>query len=138
MLANLLPSGSVRNAAGAAIEFERISQSDRDTVFAQVNESPALKNRLSIKHTETGSGVNRRRRSVVRFDKDIVSTVDATKTVTVSAYSVLDAPVGAVTTNAEIVGIVAYLSGFLASLGTTTLLYNGTGNGQVCLIQGSL
>lgn len=138
MLTNLLPSGTVRNAAGTAVEFERISQSDRDTTFAQVNESPALKNRLSIKHTESGSGVNRRRRSVIRFDKDVTSTVDTTKTVTVSAYTVCDAPVGALTANTEIVGIVAYLSGFLASLGTSTLLYNGTGNGQVVLIQGSL
>lgn len=138
MLANTLPSGTVRNSAATAVEFERISQSDRDTVFAQVSESPSLKNRLSIKHTETGSGINRRRRSVIRFDKDVTSTVDVAKTVTVSAYTVLDAPVGALLANTEIITVLAYLSGFLASAGTSTLLYNGGGNGQTALINGSL
>jgi hypothetical protein len=65
--------------------------------------------------------------------------VDATKLVTVSAYAVLDAPVGALIANTEMANTLAELMSFLASLGaSTTILYDGTGNGAATLLNGGL
>jgi hypothetical protein len=140
MLANTLNTNEIKNSAGTEVEFQRISQGpNRETVYAQITESPSLPHRLSIKHVETGSGVNLRRRSLVRFDKSVVSTVDATKTVTISAYAVLDTPSGALTANTEPTHVVAELMSFLASLGlSTTILYDGTGNGAATMLSGGL
>lgn len=139
MLTNTLNTNEVKNAAGTEVEFTRLSIGDRETVFAQVNENPALPNRLSIKHSESGSGVNKRRRSVVRFDKSSTSAVDLATTVQTSAYVVVDLPTGHLTTSAEPAAVLAYLMSFIASLGaSTTILYDGTGNGAQCLIGGGI
>jgi hypothetical protein len=140
MLANTLNTNEIKNSAGTEVEFQRISQGpNRETVYAQITESPSLPHRLSVKHVESGSGVNLRRRSLVRFDKSVVSTVDATKTVTISAYAVLDTPAGALTANTEPAHVIAELMSFLASLGvSTTILYDGTGNGAATLLSGGL
>lgn len=85
MLSNTLNTNEIKNAAGTEQEFQRLSQADRETVFGLITESPALPHRLSIKHQESGSGLTKRRRSVVRFDKTVMSTVDTAVPVTVSA-----------------------------------------------------
>lgn len=139
MLSNTLNTNEVKNAAGTEVEFTRLSIGDRETVYAQVNENPALPNRLAIKHSESGSGVNKRRRSVVRFDKSSTSAVDLATTVVTSAYLVVDLPVGHLTTSAEPAAVLAYIMSFVASLGaSTTILYDGTGNGAACLIGGGI
>jgi hypothetical protein len=138
MLSNTLNTNEVKNAAGTEVEFQRLSQGEgRKTVFAQIAETPNAPYRLSVSHLETGSGINLRRRSLVRFDKTVVSTVDASKMVNIAAYTVLDAPVGALTATAEMANVIANLNSFMASLGaTTTILYDGTGNGAATLLSG--
>ena len=139
MLSNTLNTNEVKNAAGTEVEFSRLSTGPRDTLFAQISETPYLPHRLSIKHTESGSGLSKRRRSLVRFDKTVISAVDNVTPITYSAYAVLDYPVGASTTGAEAANVLAELMSFLASLGlNTTILYDGTGNGAVVLLQGGL
>lgn len=139
MLSNTLNTNEIKNAAGAEVEFSRLSTKDRSTEFAQIAETPSLPHRLLISHQENGAGIKRRRRSVVRFDKTSMSGVDATVPVTTSAYMVLDTPVGAVTTSAEASAVIAELMSFVASLGAnTTILYDGTGNGAAALISGGL
>lgn len=140
MLANTLNTNEIKNSAGTEQEFSRLSNGPgRETVYRLITELPYTPHRLSVKHQETGSGINLRRRSVVRFDKTVISAVDATTPVTVSAYAVLDTPIGALTTNAEPTNVVANLMSFLASLGAnTTILYDGTGNGAVTLLNGDL
>lgn len=139
MLSNTLNTNEIKTSAGAGIAFQRLATNNRDTEFALVGESPALPHRLTIKHSESGSGFNKRRRSVVRFDKTVASTVDPTVPVTCSAYVVLDAPVGALTTMAEPGQTIANLNSFMASLGaSTTILFDGTGNGSAALLAGSL
>jgi len=139
MLANTLNTNEIKNAAGTEIEFQRLSTSERSTVFAQITETPALPHRLTISHSELGVGIKKRRRSMVRFDKTIVSTVDLVTPVTTSCYVILDAPVGALATNAVMADIVAELLSFCASLGaSTTILYDGTGNGAATLLNGGL
>lgn len=138
-LANTLNTNEVKNSAGTEVEFSRLSSVDRQTVYAQINETPSLPHRLSIKHTENGNGMKARRRSLLRIDKTSISGVDSITPITTSAYVVLDHPVGASNSNAEAANVLAELMSFLASTGaTTTILFDGTGNGATALLQGSL
>lgn len=137
MLSNTLVTNEVKNAAGAEVEFSRISTTARTTEFAQVAETPNAPHRLKISHQETGSGSSLRRRSVVRFDKTVTG-VSLTPRV-VSAYAVVDLPVGDLAASTEFKNVVAELLSFCASLGaSTTILYDGTGNGAVALVEGGL
>jgi hypothetical protein len=139
VLNNSLVTSEVKNSAGAEVEFSRIAISDRATEFSQVLETPSSPHRLRISHLEVGTGLNKRRRSLVRFDKTVISSVDSETPVTVSAYAVLDSPVGALTANTEPTHVLAELMSFMASLGaTTTILYDGTGNGAAALLAGGL
>jgi hypothetical protein len=139
MLTNTLSTNEIKNAAGTEQEFGRISSSERQTVFSLLTESPSAPHRLSIAHTEIGSGLTKRRRSVVRFDKTVISTVDSVTPVVVTAYAVLDAPVGALVASTELANVLANLMSFLATTGGgTTVLFDGTGNGATALIAGSL
>lgn len=139
MLSNTLNTNEIKNSAGTEVEFSRLSTSDRSTVFAQISETPSAPHRLSISHQEIGAGMKKRRRSLVRFDKTVISGVDSITPITVSAYCVLDHPVGASTTNAEAANVLAELMSFVASLGaSTTILYDGTGNGAAALLNGGL
>lgn len=139
MLTNTLNTNEVKNSAGTEVEFTRLSIGARETEYAQISETPSSPHRLLIKHQESGSGMTKRRRSLVRFDKTVVSGVDSATPITVSAYVVLDIPVGAMTTAAEAANVVAELLSFCASLGaSTTILYDGTGNGAQVLLNGGL
>jgi hypothetical protein len=137
MLSNTLVTNEVKNAAGTEVEFSRISSTARTTEFAQVAETPNLPHRLKISHQEIGSGTSLRRRSVVRFDKTVAGASLTPRTV--SAYAVVDAPVGDLSASTEIKNVIAELMSFCASLGaSTTILYDGTGNGAVVLVDGGL
>jgi hypothetical protein len=139
MLSNTLNTNEIKNAAGTEVEFSRLSTADRKTEFSQITEAPATPHRLKVSHQESGSGINLRRRSVIRFDKVVASTVDATKYVTVSAYAVLDAPIGALVANTEMANVLAELMSFLATTGAaTTVLFDCTGNGAATLLNGQL
>lgn len=139
MLSNTLNTNEIKNAAGTEVEFSRLSTSARSTEFAQIAETPALPHRLTISHLESASGIKKRRRSLVRFDKTVISTVDAITPVTISAYAVLDFPVGAMAAITEGTNVIAELMSFMASLGaSTTILYDGTGNGANALLSGGL
>lgn len=139
MLNNTLNTNEIKDAAGLEVEFQRLASNDRDTVFAKIAEAPALPYRMTIKHVETGVGLKRRRRSVVRFDKTVMSTVDTTVPVTASAYLVLDSPVGALAANTEMANVIANVLSFCATTGAaTTVLFDCTGNGAATLLNGGL
>lgn len=139
MLANTLNTNEVKNAAGTEEEFQRIESNARSTTFSKITESPAFPHRLTVSHQETGTGLNKRRRSVCRVDKTVASTVDATQTAVVSAYLVLDSPIGSLVASTEMANTLANLVSFVASLGaSTTILYDGSGNGATCLLSGGL
>jgi len=139
MLSDSLNTNEVKDSAGTEVEMTRLSINDRETVFAKVGETPSLPLRLTIKHSENGSGLKKRRRSVVRVDKTTISGVDSETPITHSAYVVYDSPVGAMSSNAEGAHVLAHLTSFMASTGaSTTILYDGTGNGSVVCLAGSL
>jgi len=139
MLSNTLNTNEIKNKAGTEVEFSRLSTSDRKTEFAQIAETPALPHRLNIAHQETGAGIKQRRRSVIRIDKTVASGVDATVPVVCSAYVVVDAPIGALTSMDEPKNALAELMSFCATTGAgTTVLFDCTGNGADALINGGL
>jgi len=139
MLSNTLNTNELKNAAGAEVEFQSLQLKDRQRVFSQITETPSLPHRLTINHQETGKGIKLRRRSLVRIDKTVMSGVDVTLPVTVSAYIVMDIPVGAMTTITEATNALAELVSFVATTGAgTTVLFDGTGNGAQALLLGGL
>lgn len=137
MLSTTLNTNEVKDRTGAEVEFFRLSTVDRKTIFAKIGETPSLPHRITINHGEVGSGMTLRRRSVIRVDKTTVSDVDAKTPVTSSTYIVMDSPVGALTTMNEPANTLAELTSLVATLGTNTFLYDGTGNGAVALLNGS-
>lgn len=139
MLSNTLNTNEIKNSAGVEQEFTRLSQGIRDTVFALITETPSAPHRLSVKHAETGKGTDLRRRSLIRFDKTVTGQVDTTKSAVISAYTVVDIPLGNLTSYDEVKNVLANLMSFMASTGaTTTILYDCTGNGAVTALQGTL
>lgn len=139
MLANTLNTNEIKNAAGTEVEFSRLSTSNRETIFQQVAETPSQPHRLVIKHQESGKDLKLRRRSLCRIDKTVISGVDSVTPVTVSAYIVLDAPIGAMSAITEATNVVAELLSFCATTGAaTTVLFDGSGNGAKALLEGGL
>lgn len=139
MLANTLSTNEIKNAAGVEQEFTRLSQGIRDTVFALVTETPSAPHRLSIKHAESGKGTDLRRRSLIRFDKTVTGQVDSTKAAVISAYAVVDIPLGNLTSYDEAKNVLANLMSFMATTGAaTTVLFDCTGNGAVTALSGTL
>lgn len=139
MLNNTLSTNEVKDSAGAEVEFTRLSTKDRQTEFAKVSESPSAPYRLKISHQESGSGIRKRRRSVVRVDKTTISTVDNVTPVTSSCYIVLDAPIGALSAMTEPGNVLANILSFCATTGAATaVLFDGTGNGAQALLQGGI
>lgn len=137
MLSNTLVTNEVKNAAGTEVQFNRISTADRKTEFAYDSELPGLPNRLIVSHQEIGSGATKRRRSLVSFRKTVAGT--DTSPVTTIANLTLDIPIGNLSTFDCPKDVLAQMMSFVASLGaTTTILYDCTGNGAVCLINGHI
>jgi len=137
MLSNTLNTNEIKDASATEVEFQRLSTNGRSTEYAQITETYNLPHRLKISHLESGSGTARRRRSVVRFDKTIAGA--DLLPATVSAYAVLDIPVGDLSATTEAKNVLAELMSFCASLGaSTTILYDCTGNGAVSLVTGGL
>lgn len=138
-LSNTLNTNEVKNAAGTEVEFQRLETKDRRTEFGAIAEVPSQKHRLILSHQETGLGMKMRRRSLLRIDKTVISGVDSLTPITVSAYIVLDAPVGAMSAITEASNVLAELGSFAYTLGgTATFLYDGTGNGVRELLAGGL
>jgi len=139
MLTNTLNTNEIKDNAGTEVEFTRLSIGDRQTEFAKISETPALPNRLKISHQESGAGTAKRRRSVIRIDRTTAGEVDTTVNVKSSFYIVGDIPVGNLTATTAAKVALAQLMSFLASLGaSTTILYDCTGNGAACLIDGGI
>lgn len=139
MLSNTLVANEVKNAAGTEEEFERLSSSERSTEFLRVGETPSYPHRIKISHQELGSGVNKRRRSLLRFEKTVAGQVDTTAPMKCSYSLVADIPVGNMSSSVLPKDVCANIMSFLASLGaSTTILYDGTGNGAKTLSDGTL
>lgn len=139
MLSLTLNTNELKNAAGTEVEFQSLDKQARSHQYALITESPSLPHRVMVSHQETGKGVKRRRRSMVRVDKTTLSTVDSVTPVTTSAYIVGDFPVGAITAMDEPKNVMAELGSFVFTTGgTSTFLYDGSGNGAQAILTGGL
>lgn len=139
MLANLLNTNEVKDRTGTEVEFSRISTNGRETEFAKVSETPSQPLRLYCKHAESGSGMKRRRQSVVMFRKTVISDVDNVTPCTGGALLKVDLPVGAMASQTLALDLLAYVLSLCASTGAdTTIKYDGTGNGAKVLLNGDL
>lgn len=142
MLPINLNTNEVKDPSGAEVEFIRHSLLGTTLTFRNVNEGPNTPHRLTIAHKDIGEGSKKRRRSVARVDLTFDSNADTASFVepaTVSAYAVVDAPVGVMNDYTMAQHAIANLVSFLASKGaSTTILYDGTGYGAESLINGTL
>lgn len=139
MLPLTLNTNEVKDSAGTEIEYQSLGIVGRSHIFAKVGESPSLQDRLSINHSESGTGFKRRRRSNNRFDLTVISDIDNVTPVTITGYVVLDTPVGALNSQTAMINVLARIQSFLSTTGAgTTVLFNGTGNGAQCLLTGAL
>jgi len=140
-LATTLVTNEIKNAAGTEEEFQRLGPGPkpRSSEYAKIGESPALQHRFIISHEEIGSGLDKRRRSTIRFNKTVAGQVDATKTIRDSAYIVLDRAIGQETTDATAKDVMANLMSMLATTGAaSTVLFDCTGTGASNLISGGI
>lgn len=134
-----LNTNEVKNASGTEVEFNRFGiDSLGRLVFRASSETPNLPNRLYIAHREVGEGINRRRESNITFRKTCAG-VDTLATPVENVISLsLRFAVGNSDDTDEPQELLAYMMSFIASLGaSTTILYDGTGNGASTLINGT-
>jgi len=137
MLPTNLTSNEVKDSAGAEVEFTRISTESRSVSFAKSTEAPNQPYRLKVSHQETGSGVARRRRSLVRFDYPVTGVNGTIENIAV--YGVADIPVGNLSATTGISVAIAHFVSFMASQGaSTTILYDTTGYGAAAMVNGTL
>jgi len=136
----VLNTNEVKDSAGSEIEFQRLGNDiGRKLTFFKIGESPAYQHRLGISHQESGTGIRAVRRSQVFVKKTFISSVDNVTPVTALFYVVGVIPIGAITSITEPTTCLANLNSFMASKGaTTTILFDGTGYGSECLLNGSL
>jgi len=138
-LNNTLNTNEIKNSGGTEAEYARLSTIGRATEYKVITELPGYPQRLKVSHQESGSGVNRIRRSVVRFDDTGLGSIDTTKLQTISAYAVLTVPVGNLGSYNTVKDTLAKLMSFLASTGADTIIkYDCSGNGADALINGGL
>jgi hypothetical protein len=138
-LATTLNTNEIKDSAGTEQEFTHLQTVGRTHEYKLITEAPGYPHHLKVSHSESGTSTSRRRRSVVRFDKTIIGQLDATKQITISAYAVLDLPVGNMSAFTEGKNVLANLMSFMASSGaTTTILFDCTGNGADALVNGNL
>jgi len=137
MLSNTLNTNQIKDASSTEVEFEHLDAVGRTREFKQITESPNLPHRLTISHSETGTGATRVRRSVVRFDKTVAGVSLLPRGI--AAYVVLSAPVGDLSATTEMKNVLAELISFMATTGSgTTVLFDCSGNGANALITGGL
>lgn len=133
-----LNTNEVKNAAGSEVEFALREINGGTRVFRQVGEPFNRPHSFTFKTEEVGEGFNKVRKTMNRIDKVVASDVDPTKLVRVSTYTVVIAPCGALTTNAEVANVFAELGSFNHTLGTNTHVYDGTAPGAKALINGDI
>lgn len=139
-ISNTLNTNEIKNSAGTEQEFEHLRFPDgRSREFKLITEAPARPHRLFISHEEFGTGIKRRRRSQFRTSKVVMSDVDASLPVQPLVYTVVDFPVGALTTDAELKNVLANHISALASTGADTVVkFDCTGTFAKELINGGM
>jgi hypothetical protein len=134
-----LVTNEVKNSAGVEQEFTGNGAEGRTREFIQVNENPSQEHRIKVQHQETGLVLKKVRRSNIRIDKKVLSTVDLITPVTITASLTLSIPVGHLVSLAEVKNVLAEMMSLVATTGAaTTVLFDCTGYGADALVNGTL
>jgi hypothetical protein len=131
-----LVTNQVKDSSGTEVEFVRMNSVGRTVEFQQSPETPNLEHRIKFQHQEFGNGTSRRRRSNCRVDKTAAGA--NTEPVTCTGSLTLDIPIGNLASLTLAKDVLAELTSLVATLATNTFLYDGTGNGAVLLLNGTL
>lgn len=133
-----LVTNEVKDASGTEVEFVRLKSEGRTKIWKKKVETYNLPHRITLSHEEKGVGLKKMKRSLLRVDKTTMSDVDTTLPITNSAYIVQITPVGAMGSQTEAKNVLSELGSLAFTLASSTFLYDGTGNGSVNLLDGSL
>jgi hypothetical protein len=137
MLATILNTNEVKNAAGTEEEFQRLDSNGRSVEYSLITEAFQFPHRLLVGHQESGLGASLVRRSRVGFKKTVAGANG--DPVIIEYYVVARIPVGNLAATTEPKNVCANLMSFMASLGaSTTILFDNTGNGAATLLNGGL
>jgi hypothetical protein len=137
MLPTTLLTNEVKDRAGVEVEFEHYSLEGRTHIYARKGGNPSLPCILKVAHQEAGSGLGATQRSQCRVDMDVVGK--SGKTVRCSAYKVVVIPKGELDDLDDVKDVSAMLDSFCSTTGAgTTVLFDGSGNGDSALINATL
>lgn len=132
-----LITNEVKDRTGAEVEFLHFSNEARTHIYQLKGTNPSLPGYLTIKHEEVGTGADRVRRSLVRVDLQELGV--SGKARKASSYKVDVIPVGDVNDLDLAKDASAMLNSFCATTGAaTTVLFDGSGNGDYAAINGTL
>lgn len=135
MLSNALNTNEVKNAAGTEVEFAYHDSEGRMREWHAVGEAPNLPHRIKIQHQESGTGVNKVRRSALRVLKTKLGVSGVPREHLWYIVGVI--PVGDIADVTDVKDVAAELMSLFASTGAdTTIKYDCTGNGAAALIAG--
>jgi hypothetical protein len=138
MLSNALVTNEIKDSAGVEVEFDHLSLDGREHIFRLKTEGFEHKYRLRVDHEEIGKGADQRRRSLVQFSKEVAGVSGTERKIIFQVTG--DIPEGDLSDAQKTVvkDVLANLLSFCATTGAaTTVLFDCTGNGAVCLVDGS-
>lgn len=135
-LALVLNTNEIKNSAGTEVEFTRKSTQGQTVEYAQITEAPNRQHRMRLAHQMLGTGEDERRRSNLRFSKEITGVSGKVRTVTWSLT--MDIPTGDIADYTEPKNLMAEGLSFCASTGAdTTIKFDCTGNGADAIVNGN-
>lgn len=132
-----LNTNEVKDRLGAEKEFNYLDSEGRVRRYSRVGAAPSQPCILKVSHLMSGSGATAVRRSMARVDITVVGK--SGKLVQCSAYKVVVVPEGELDDLNAVSDASAMLDSFCATTGAaTTVLFDGSGNGDSALINGTL
>jgi hypothetical protein len=134
-----LTDSEVLDSSSAELEFNHVRTEGAKRFLTVAGGNPSLPYDLTFGHQVIGAGINKRRRSMVRFDRSLIGEVDSDVVVVGSMYTVADIPIGNLDSYTEMISLLANLASILATAkGGATLAIDGTSPGADVLINGVL
>lgn len=135
MLSDTLVTNQVKDRTATEVEFQRMYNSGQAAFFKKVGESVGLEHRFTVKHSTTGEGVNRVRRSAISFWKEQENS-DGEKVRCIATLSITF-PQGLADDSDDLLDVLAHIGSLCFTTGTTLDL-TGAGNGSAALINETL
>lgn len=137
MLPTTLLTNEVKDRAGAEVEFEHFTLEGREHIYIRKNGNPSLPCYLKVIHQETGTGAGATRRSLC--DLTMMVEGKSGKIVPIRAYKNVVVPIGELDDLDDVKDASAMLDSFCTTTGAgTTVLFDGSGNGDSALINGTV